>query len=206
MTSFTSADALPTRASLLSRLRDPGADQCWQDFFRRYRDLIWRLARKSGLTDSESDEVLQETMLSLVRQLPEFRYDPTRGSFKGWLSTIVRRRVVDQFRRRRVQEVAQSELGEDFEVDRTHDAAWDAEWEKHLLAQAMERTRAAVSAQQFQLFDLFALQGMSMSDVKRLLNVNAPQVYMAKMRVGLVFRRELATARRENECPRIPQE
>ena len=36
-----------------------------------------------------------------------------------------------------------------------------------------------------------------MADIKRLLNVNAPQVYMAKLRVGAVFRREMNATRKE---------
>jgi hypothetical protein len=33
--------------------------------------------------------------------------------------------------------------------------------------------------------------------VKRLLNVNAPQVYMAKLRVGSIFRKKIKASRAE---------
>jgi RNA polymerase sigma factor (sigma-70 family) len=196
------ADSLPTRASLLSRLRDPECDRSWNDFFERYRSLIWRLARKAGLTDCEADEALQETMVCLARQLPEFRYDPAKGSFKGWLSTMVRRRVVDQMRKRKPGEILGTESLDRFVTsDALHDTGWEEEWENHLIAEAKERTRTAVSPLQYQMFDLFALQEVKMPDVKRLLNVSAPQVYMAKMRVGAIFRRELLAARKEADNP-----
>src|SRR5262245_13931167 len=94
------SDPLLTRASLLSRVRDPDNEQGWGEFFSRYRPLIRRLALRAGLSGPEADDLLQETMVCLARQLPDFRYDPKQGSFKGWLARIVQRRVVDQFRKR----------------------------------------------------------------------------------------------------------
>ena len=44
---------------------------------------------------------------------------------------------------------------------------------------------------QFQMFDLYVTQQMPMPQVRRLLNVNAAQVYMAKLRVGTLLRKEV---------------
>lgn len=196
------ADSLATRATLLSRVRDLGNDAGWSEFFDKYRDLIRRLALRSGLNETEADDVLQETMSCLTRQLPEFRYDPARGSFKGWLSTIVRRRVVDQLRKRRPSEPLNESHHEPHAPD-PNDELWEAEWREHITRETLERVRAAVSPLQFQMFDLFAMQRLPMVDVRRLLGVNAPQVYMAKMRVGAAFRRELEAVKRELEMQEI---
>jgi RNA polymerase sigma factor (sigma-70 family) len=195
------SDPLLTRASLLSRVRDPGNELSWGEFFARYRPLIRRLALRAGLSDSEADDVLQDTMVCLAKQLPDFRYDPKQGSFKGWLARIVQRRVVDQFRKRPQQAPVDAPTLDHLaaETATRHDAAWEEEWERHLLVEATARTRAVVSSLQFQMFDLYALQGVKMADVKRLLNVNAPQVYMAKLRVGSIFRKEIKALRAELE-------
>jgi RNA polymerase sigma factor (sigma-70 family) len=195
------SDPLLTRASLLSRVRDPDNEQGWSEFFSRYRPLIRRLALRAGLSEPEADDVLQETMVCLAKQLPDFRYDPRQGSFKGWLARIVQRRVVDQFRKRPRQTPLEASALDHLAVETAtrHDAAWEEEWERHLLAEATARTRGAVSSLQFQMFDLYALQGVKMADVKRLLNVNAPQVYMAKLRVGGIFRKEIKALRAELE-------
>lgn len=193
------ASSLATRASLLSRVRDVENADGWREFFDRYRELIRRLALRSGLGDSEADDVLQETMGCLAKQLPEFLYDPARGSFKGWLSTIVRRRVVDQFRKRR-PELSLDDTALEchrFAPSDTAPDPWEQEWREHVLREASGRVRSQVAPRQFQMFDLFALQGMPMSDVCRALAVNAAQVYMAKMRVGAIFRKEAAEIRRE---------
>jgi RNA polymerase sigma factor (sigma-70 family) len=190
-----------TRASLLSRVRDPGNEQSWREFFGRYQPLIRRIALRAGLTEAEADDALQETMLSLAKQLPEFHYDPSKGSFKGWLARITQRRVADQFRKRKQTVLLDVDGMDSAAADFATwpDAAWDEEWERYLLSEAAARTRAAVAPLQFQMFDLYALQNVRLPEVKRLLNVTAPQVYMAKLRVGAVFRRELKDLRSEME-------
>jgi RNA polymerase sigma-70 factor (ECF subfamily) len=191
-------DGLPTRSSLLSRLRHWDDAESWREFFGRYRRFIRGLALKYGLTRAEADEVVQETMLVVARQLPEFRYDPALGTFKGWLFGITRRCVSRQFALR----AAASGLMDDGERKPRHDtlpaqtietfeAQWEEEWRRSLLSLAMERVRRRAKPKQFQMFDLYVTQQMPMPQVRRLLNVNAAQVYMAKLRVGALVRKEV---------------
>src|SRR6266576_154958 len=95
--------SLATRRSLLSRLKESNAQVSWRQFFETYWRLIYTTALGAGLTDSEAQEVVQETVLTVVRKIKSFRYDPAVGSFKGWLLTIVRWRIGDQFRKRQQQ-------------------------------------------------------------------------------------------------------
>jgi DNA-directed RNA polymerase specialized sigma24 family protein len=74
-------DSLPTRHSLLSRIRNLGDSRSWQTFFDTYWRLIYNVARKSGLSDDHAQDVLQETVIAVARKIPDFRYDPAKGSF-----------------------------------------------------------------------------------------------------------------------------
>src|SRR5881409_848241 len=89
---------LPTRQSLLTRLRDLQDQDGWREFFDTYWRLIYNVARKSGLTDAEAQDVVQTTFIYLSRKMPNFRYDPARGSFKSWLRVVTRSRI-NVFRR-----------------------------------------------------------------------------------------------------------
>src|SRR5262245_58373801 len=51
---------LKTRASLIERLRDRDDRDSWREFFNRYWKLVYGLAIKSGLTEGEAEEVVQE--------------------------------------------------------------------------------------------------------------------------------------------------
>ena len=71
-------DFIPTRRSLLSRLKNWDDQESWRDFFDTYGKLIYGLAVKSGFTDAEAQDILQETLLSVAKRMPNFQYDPDR--------------------------------------------------------------------------------------------------------------------------------
>ena len=89
-----------TRATLLERMRDWRDRESWKDFFDTYWKLIYGTARKSNLSDYEAQEVVQETLISVSKRFPQFRYN-ARGSFRVWLRRLTRWRVVDQIRKRK---------------------------------------------------------------------------------------------------------
>ena len=83
-------DPIPTRHSLLNRLKDWGDQASWQDFFDTYWRLIYNVAVKAGLTDTEAQEVVQETVISVAKKISEFKTDPAHGSFSAWLMRLTR--------------------------------------------------------------------------------------------------------------------
>src|SRR6266487_4099454 len=91
---------LVTRRSLVDRLENWDDRKRWQEFFDTYWKLIYSAARKSGLTEVEAQEVVQETVITVAKNIGKLRYDPAVGSFKGWLLQITRWRTADQFRKR----------------------------------------------------------------------------------------------------------
>jgi RNA polymerase sigma-70 factor (ECF subfamily) len=98
---------LPTRWSLLERLKAWDDQASWRDFLETYWRLIYATATKAGLTHTEAEEVVQETIISVAKNIGEFRASPDRGSFKSWLMNLTRWRITDQVRRRkRVEQLA----------------------------------------------------------------------------------------------------
>jgi len=192
-----------THRSLLTRLKQWDDSGAWRQFFDAYVKLIYGFAMKAGLSDVESQEVVQETMLVVAKQMPGFRYDPAKGSFRRWLFNQARWRIADQFRKRQREHLLQGGAQDDStgtgEMERIPDASqqklqatWDAEWRENQLARALERVKGNVSERQYQMFHLFTIQGWSMAEIIRTLKVNRAQVYMAKMRVSKLVKAELA--------------
>ena len=91
---------IPTRRSLLSRLKSWDDQASWREFFATYGRLIYCIAIKAGLTDAEAQDVVQETIIIVARKIPAFTYDPALGSFKSWLLLITRRRIEKQLKKR----------------------------------------------------------------------------------------------------------
>lgn len=197
-----SEDTIPTRDSLLSRLRDLGDDKSWSEFFEMYWRLIYNTAVKTGLHDAEAQDVVQETMLTLSKRLPGFRYDSAVGSFKGYLLRTTRWRICDQLRKRE-RIVAGSSLvveksSSDEIVARVADPSgidletvWDDEWEKNLLAVALARVKRQVNPKHYQLFDLAVVKEWPVEDIVKTMGVTVHQVYTARSRVGKRVEKEL---------------
>lgn len=202
-------DSLPTRHSLLSRLRNLDDTDSWHTFFNNYWRLLYNVARKSGLNDDEAQDVVQETVIAVARKMPEFRYDPARGSFKQWLLLITRRRIHDHLRRAyrtlpdsegvvernkvAVEEVPAASLPPDAEMD----AEWDAEWRANLLQAALARLRQTANPKHYQVFDYCVLQDLGASEVARMLGMNAAQVYLVKHRMSHAVRQTVKAIERE---------
>ncbi len=187
-----------TRRSLLSRLRDWDDGESWRDFFDIYGRFIYRIAHKSGLNDSEAQDVVQETLIAVAKQMPGFKYDPAIGSFKGWLHQITRRRVVDHLRKRspELQIASVGPTGQAVDGYPDHagsgfESLWEEEWQKHVFHSAVQRVKRRVQARQFQMFDLFVTLQWPIKTVMSTLGVNAAQVYMAKMRVSRMIKEEV---------------
>ena len=67
---------LATRQSLLSRLKDWDDHESWRDFFDTYWRLIYGTAIKSGLADVEAQDVVQETVISVCRNIEGLQTSP----------------------------------------------------------------------------------------------------------------------------------
>jgi len=201
---------LPTRQSLLSRLRDWQDHDGWREFFDTYWRVIYRVARQAGLDDATAQDVVQNTFIYLARRMPKFSYDPARGSFKSWLRRVTRSRISVFRRRAQAKEPSLPELpleddnGALWESipDPAGDALdeiWLREWEDNLLKAALRRISPKVSAQQLMIFELAALGEVPLKQVARKLDLSLMQVYLARHRVGKLFKAEVARLRRETE-------
>ena len=194
-------DSYPTRLSLLNRLKDTDDQQSWKEFNDLYGKLISGFAIKAGLTECEAQEVVQETLVAVAKNLPAFRYDPKVCSFKTWLLNLSGWRVKDQLRKRLPAVPAhQSKVPE---TDRTAtiervpdpdvvelEKIWDQEWNTVLLEAVLEKVKRQVDLKQWQIFDLYVLKEWSPRDVAQALGVSAARVYLVKHRISVLLKRE----------------
>src|SRR5437773_7838835 len=102
MTARNADELIPTRQSLLSRLKNAEDQASWQDFFDTYWKLIHSVAMKSGLTDAEAQDAVQETVIAVAKNIKEFQYNPKKCAFKSWLMMLTRQRIIWQLRKRHV--------------------------------------------------------------------------------------------------------
>ena len=194
---------IPTQRSLLHRLKDWDDQESWKTFFNTYWRLIYHVARQSGLTDSEAQDIVQETIIAVAKQIPQFKYDPALGSFKGWLMQITHRRICDQLRKKLYESHGQKRPREEtlsttlmegqpdpsaFNLERL----WDAEWAKNLFEAAMEKVKRKVSPKYYQVFCLHICQNIPARQLADRLDLKLAEIYFAKYKVARLLRKEIA--------------
>ena len=191
---------IPTRYSLLSRLQNWDDHDSWKDFFDTYWRLIYAVALKSGLTEAEAQDVVQETIIAVAKNIQKFKRDRQLGSFKGWLRNLTRWRIADQLRKRtRVAPEEMEAAGDDsadWDTARSSDSAeaesvWENEWRVNLMKVALENVRGRVKEEHYQMFDFYMVKQWPVAKVARTLGVSAGQVYLAKFRVGALIKKEI---------------
>jgi RNA polymerase sigma factor (sigma-70 family) len=195
-------ELLPTRQSLLSRLKDCEDQESWRVFFDTYWRLIYNAAIKAGLSDAEAQDAVQETLISVMKSMPNFHYDRERGSFKGWLLNLTKWRISDQFRKR--QRGIEHQRRDSHTSDETAtvervpgpdgpelEAVWDEEWEQNLVGAAIERVKKKVDPKQYQLFDLYVVKKWTVLKVAQTLGVNPGRIYLTKHRINRLIKKEI---------------
>jgi RNA polymerase sigma factor (sigma-70 family) len=194
-------DWLPTRTSLLHRLKQWEDQESWRDFFNTYWKLIYGVAVKAGLNDAEAQDVVQDTVIAVAKKIEDFKYDPALDSFKGWLLYLTRKRIALHYRKRerdRGGPARDSELIALDALERIPDPAgvdleaiWNEEWETSLADAALARVKEQVNPKQFQMFNFYVLKQWPVKDVAKTLGVSVAQVYLAKHRISSLVQKEV---------------
>ena len=171
-----------TPATLLERLRRPGDSQAWAQFVQLYTPLLYRWARQIGLDATEAADRVQDVFVTLLKTLPEFRYDGRR-SFRAWLCTLARNRFRDA-RRKHAPVPAGSFI--DALVQPGSDPADEVdavEYRQYLADRALQLAKREFAAETWQAFWGVVVDGRPAQDVATELGITPNAVYLARARV-----------------------
>jgi RNA polymerase sigma factor (sigma-70 family) len=184
-----------TNTTLLLGLKDPRDESAWRQFDHRYRPLILTVARRLGLQDSDAEDAAQETITAFIESYRQEKYQKDKGKLRLWLYGIARHKIRDIIRKhtRAEKPITDKTNATRFfnQVEDTHiESAWEEEWEKAILRQALEEVRQQINPQMFESFYLYALEQWSAKRVAAHLQISEDLVYQNKRRT-LVKLREI---------------
>lgn len=182
------SDIPDTRASLLVRVRNPRDADAWGQFAGLYAGLIANFARKRGLQPADADDLCQAVLADVSVAVRRLDYDPARGTFRGWLFTVVRRHLGRFLERRGRTPAGSGDTGvrerlEAVPADDGGQAEWDAEYEQLLFRRAADAVRPEFSEANWQAFWRTAVGGHTPAAVAAELGLTVGAVYTAKCRI-----------------------
>jgi RNA polymerase sigma factor (sigma-70 family) len=188
-----------TRTSLLLRLRDPHDDGAWRAFIDLYAPLVYGYARKQGLQDADAADLCQDVLAAVAGSIGRLDYDPSRGSFRNWLFTLVRRKLANWWTAQGQQTpgsgdtVTQQLLAQCVEPG-SAEQQWESEWEQQVFSWACERVHPTVSEATWQAFWRTAVAGQPGTQVAEELGLSVGAVYVARSRVLARLKEQVQSA------------
>lgn len=183
-----------TSLSLLERLKHAAQDAGdWRRLHELYLPLIrsWLLS-VPGL-GHEADDLAQEVLMVLVRELPAFQRGRD-GSFRAWLRQITLNRIRAFQRTRRQRPLAGADI--DQVLAQLEDATsalarqWDINHDRHVFQKLLAAVQADFEPGTWQAFVRFAIDGRPAAQVAAELEVSESVVMQAKFRVLKRLREE----------------
>ena len=197
------ADSVLTRPSLLARIKDTGDRQAWAEFVDIYAPLIYGFVLKQGLQDADAADLTQEVLGAVARSAARFDYDPTRGTFRGWLFRMVRNELSDfgTTRKRHRPGTGDTDVKHRLEAQPAPSedevANWERDYQRQLFALACEQVRGDFQESTWQAFWRTAIQGQSGKAVAGALRMTTAAVYLAKRRVTERLKQQIQYLRAE---------
>ncbi len=193
-------DDSATRKTLINRLRKTNSDtRSWAEFYDLYHRLVRSVAMKAGLSQTDAEDVVQETFFKVSKSIQKFEYDPSKGRFRSWLCLITKQQVANHYRKARKLPELPAFWNED--PDEPHvdipdptnnwEAIWEAEARKHTIHLALTRLKTKVKPKPYQIFLAHCIKGMDVKEVAHVMEVSANEVYLAKSRVMPLFEEEI---------------
>jgi RNA polymerase sigma factor (sigma-70 family) len=175
---------MQTPPSLLNRLREAPDDAgAWRRFDDIYRPLLSCWLRRYSLQPHDTDDLVQEILRSVAAELPRFRYDPTRGHFRGWLRQVMVNRLREFWRAQKRERAFLEPLLEQLQ-DPSSDLSkrWDREHDQHVLRALLAQLEPDFTATTWQALRRL-LDGEGPKAVAAALGLSVNAVLLARSRM-----------------------
>jgi RNA polymerase sigma-70 factor, ECF subfamily len=185
-----------TSVSLLDRACDDSESESWTRLASIYTPLLQVWLQKHSLQASDVDDLVQEVLLTVARELPEFQHSGRTGAFRKWLRGILVHRLQNFWRtnqRARVVPERGSVLAELAELEDDASQAsqlWDSEHDRHVLSHLMTEVRPRFHPKTWEAFQRQMFRGEKGRAVAEDLNMSLKAVQLAKSRVLHALRTE----------------
>lgn len=176
----------PTSHSLLERARNPGDATSWRKLTDLYSPLIRRWVRPYVAQPADADDVLQDVLTMLVRELPRFEHSGRPGAFRAWLRTMTVNRLRVYWRTRPPASGSETVLGQLQQLeDPNSDLSrlWDEQHDRHVAQTLLESIRLEFQAATWLAFEATLRDGRPTADVAAELGLSENAVLIAKSRV-----------------------
>ena len=184
-----------TSLSLLDRLRTSPEDADWSRLVEAYSPLLRAWLMRSEVQAADADDLVQDVLLVVHRELPAFQHNQRCGAFRSWLRQIVvyRLRNFWRSRGRLIAAGNDSRLEEQLrqlEDDGSHlSQRWDREHNVAVARKLLELIESRFTETTRLVFRRLVLDGADADTVASETGLSLNAIFTAKSRVLRELRR-----------------
>lgn len=187
-----------TSETLLFRVKNQRDDKSWNEFVGYYKNYIYIVARNMHLDHHDTEDILQGVLLKLWVKLPEFEYSTQKGTFRGYLCTIIRNMAIDLIKKKsRMMHDAEGDAKLELKkyIDQVAlpevEVIADKEWKLFLANTAWGNVEKEISGKVLETY-LLLLKGVSLDKVAEIVGIQKNTVYVYKLRVMEKIKKEIS--------------
>jgi len=161
-----------------------------------YAPLIRAWLRKYEVQDSDTDDLVQEVLLAVSKDLDKFEHGGQPGAFRGWLKAILVNRLRNFWRARDRRPQARGGSDIDEKLAELDDPAsetsqiWNRQHDQYVLRQLLALAEPHFTPSTWEAFCRVTLDGARPDVVAKELEVSLNAVFIAKSRVLSRLRQE----------------
>lgn len=168
-----------TRESHLHRL-GLNEDAAWQEFYKKYRAMIFGIGAARHLSDQECEDLMQEVALICCSKLQNFVYDPSKCRFRTFLYRITENVAFNLFRKKNAE--AFESLKNDYSGIPELDIKFMQEYEDFLLERSLQILKNSISSESYLAFDMLFNRNLPVKEVVARTGMSASALYTNKHR------------------------
>lgn len=186
-----------TSLSLLGRAQTDHQDGWWS-LSELYAPLLRGWLTQFAVPPVDADDLTQDVLLVVSRELPQFEHSGRAGAFRSWLRTILVHRVRDFWRARNYRPSAaggsswQDRLEQLVDENTNASREWNVEHDRFVMARLLEHVRPRFEEKTWEAFRRQMFEEQSADVVAAELGMSLNSVYVARSRVLSTLRREAA--------------
>ena len=189
-----------TRHTLIQKLKNQYDDSAWETFIETYQNYIIMVLVKTGVTQADINDLKQAVLLKIWKKMPEFEFEPNKGSFRSWLWKVMQNTVYNHFssRKNEAERIKKYFELKDGSAKPELIELISNEWKDFLTDKAMQNLKGKFADRNIEIFEVFLKTGDRNAIAEKYdLKLNTATRIINRVKERLII--EIANLRRELE-------
>ncbi len=185
------SDRYSTRLTLLDRAKDQNDSRAWEEFIEFYKNYIYVIIRSMNIHHYEVEDILQQAVIKLWKNLPELTHEPGQSKFRYWVAAVSKNEVLMFIRKQKSLARKMDKAKQESTINCLNstrlpeiDEIAEKEWKTFITNTALDNIKKHFSERAIEAF-ILQTKGVSVHEIAEKFDIKEDSVYKYINRVKL---------------------